>query len=190
MGRDSKYDSIHLLLSYYLIWWKLISSQLRRWWSFGKCLRYNELNIDGLVLDCINSIANSLELLQSCTKPSTCTYLQWYLGEYWLIVIHITMDIVYFHHFGCPRTHLQRHARGCLVAVTPSNGTVCQLIPARTKIADNEKRAWNEHMFWHMLCNTFFNDLTPLTHFGSPNVIKCVQWFKDSAHEVFCKVFI
>ena len=31
----------------------------------GKCL-----NIDGLVQDCSNSIANALELLQSCTKPS------------------------------------------------------------------------------------------------------------------------
>ena len=30
-----------------------------------------ELNhIDGLVQDCSNSIANALELLQSCTKPS------------------------------------------------------------------------------------------------------------------------
>ena len=26
---------------------------------------------DGLVQDCSNSIANALELLQSCTKPST-----------------------------------------------------------------------------------------------------------------------
>ena len=26
--------------------------------------------IDGLVQDCINSIANALELLQSCTKPT------------------------------------------------------------------------------------------------------------------------
>ena len=29
-----------------------------------------ELQIDGLVQDCSNSIANALELLQSCTKPS------------------------------------------------------------------------------------------------------------------------
>ena len=28
------------------------------------------LLIDGLVQDCSNSIANALELLQSCTKPS------------------------------------------------------------------------------------------------------------------------
>ena len=27
-------------------------------------------NIDGLVQDCSNFIANALELLQSCTKPS------------------------------------------------------------------------------------------------------------------------
>ena len=30
------------------------------------------LYVDGLVQDCSNSIANALELLQSCTKPSMC----------------------------------------------------------------------------------------------------------------------
>ena len=30
--------------------------------------------LDGLVQDCSNSIANALELLQSCTKPSIYTY--------------------------------------------------------------------------------------------------------------------
>ena len=29
-------------------------------------------DIDGLVQDCSNSIANALELLQSCTKPLIC----------------------------------------------------------------------------------------------------------------------
>ena len=28
------------------------------------------MNIDSLIQDCSNSIANALELLQSCTKPS------------------------------------------------------------------------------------------------------------------------
>ena len=31
---------------------------------------YGKENIDGVVQDCSNSIANALELLQSCTKPS------------------------------------------------------------------------------------------------------------------------
>ena len=35
-------------------------------------LRYQY--IDGLVQDCSNSIANALELPQSCTKPSACTW--------------------------------------------------------------------------------------------------------------------
>ena len=30
----------------------------------------SDFDIDGLVQDCSNSIANSLELLHSCTKPS------------------------------------------------------------------------------------------------------------------------
>ena len=33
-----------------------------------RCKGYNQ--IDGLVQDCSNSIANALELLQSCAKPS------------------------------------------------------------------------------------------------------------------------
>ena len=37
--------------------------------------------IDGLVQDCSNSIANALELLQSCTKPSICYY-SWSASHY------------------------------------------------------------------------------------------------------------
>ena len=45
-------------------------------------------HIDGLVLDCSNSIANAPELLQSCTKLSiSCTYCEYLVqpsnaGEY------------------------------------------------------------------------------------------------------------
>ena len=34
---------------------------------------FNPVHINGLVQDCSNSIANALELLQSCTKPSICS---------------------------------------------------------------------------------------------------------------------
>ena len=37
-----------------------------------KISQFKNVNIDGLVQDCSNSIANALELLQSCTKPSAC----------------------------------------------------------------------------------------------------------------------
>ena len=37
----------------------------------GNYNRLPELLCDGLMQDCSNSIANALELLQSCTKPST-----------------------------------------------------------------------------------------------------------------------
>ena len=48
------------------------------------CGKYNivlshhccEKCIDDLVQDCSNSIANALELLQSCTKPSACFYIK------------------------------------------------------------------------------------------------------------------
>ena len=35
------------------------------------------LHIDGLVHDCGNSIANAMELPQSCTKPSISPSMQW-----------------------------------------------------------------------------------------------------------------
>ena len=37
-------------------------------------LNVSDYDIDVLVQDCSNSIANALELLQSCTKPSICFY--------------------------------------------------------------------------------------------------------------------
>ena len=37
-------------------------------WSRG------DICIDGLVQDCSNSIANALELQQTCIKPSACTF--------------------------------------------------------------------------------------------------------------------
>ena len=41
-----------------------------------KRCRTNQYEIDGLAQDCSNSIANALELLQSCTKPSNVLCLQ------------------------------------------------------------------------------------------------------------------
>ena len=53
-------------------------------------------NIDGLVQDCSNSIANALELLQSCTKPSIwlpkescdgkCVHMVWVHAQQIIIV--------------------------------------------------------------------------------------------------------
>ena len=46
--------------------------------------------IDGLVQDCSNSIANAMELLQSCTKPAVLSFftiLHWaHVADY--LVIH------------------------------------------------------------------------------------------------------
>ena len=52
------------------------------WWLNAK-------HIDGSVQTCSNSIANALELLQSCAKPSICnliaiTMLQLYREWYWI----------------------------------------------------------------------------------------------------------
>ena len=41
-----------------------------------KFTMFNHVYIDGLAQDCSNSIANALELLQSWTKPSTCSLIR------------------------------------------------------------------------------------------------------------------
>ena len=41
------------------------------WWFFVSCFLELEY-INGFLQDCSNSIANALELLQYCTKPSAC----------------------------------------------------------------------------------------------------------------------
>ena len=62
--------------SYHVFWiktflltmcWSRIHDGMLVLWDTVHCQDY----IDGLVQDCSNSIANALELLQSCTKPST-----------------------------------------------------------------------------------------------------------------------
>ena len=35
--------------------------------------QFMQVYVDGLAQDCSNSIANALELLQSCAKPSMCS---------------------------------------------------------------------------------------------------------------------
>ena len=47
--------------------------------------------IDGSVQDYSNSIANALELLQSCTKPSIYTYMHIYIHTY-IYIIYIYME--------------------------------------------------------------------------------------------------
>ena len=41
----------------------------------------------GLVQDCSNSIANALELLQSCTEPSMCCVNPWVIIAYWCEIL-------------------------------------------------------------------------------------------------------
>ena len=50
-------------------------SMINSWWISGvsdedKNIFVSNADIDGLVQNCSNSIADALELLQSCTKPS------------------------------------------------------------------------------------------------------------------------
>ena len=54
------------------------------WWWFHKECR--KCHFDGLVQDSSNSIANALELLQSCTKPSIYIYNE---HKVWWLVISV-----------------------------------------------------------------------------------------------------
>ena len=56
---------------------------------------------DGLVQDCSNSIANAPGLLQSCTKPSVCNLVLFYV-----FIMFVSRDRVFnfrpaFHHISC-----------------------------------------------------------------------------------------
>ena len=64
--------------------------------------------IDGLVQDCSNSIANALELLQSCTKPLI-------YNVHMLIIIQIPMKILLF-----SKTYNYTH----LNSLRPSDGSI------------------------------------------------------------------
>ena len=63
----------------------------------------NITHVNGLVQNCSNSIANALELLQSCTKPSICLSCQYFsilILHMWLThwgrVTHISVDNLAF----------------------------------------------------------------------------------------------
>ena len=53
--------------------------------------------IDGLVQDCSNSIANALELLQACTKPSICCYkyIDWSIIEVMCQITRLNSNLVF-----------------------------------------------------------------------------------------------
>ena len=45
---------------------------MKGWVCSQPCLISRRLEFDGLMQDCIISIANALEILQACTKPPSC----------------------------------------------------------------------------------------------------------------------
>ena len=64
----------------YSLWCRFVWNDIS---SFKEFLKWksDDAYLDGLVQDCSNSIANALDLLQSCTKPSI--YAGW-LGHHWV----------------------------------------------------------------------------------------------------------
>ena len=51
----------------------------------GQWVKFPSYCINGLVQDCSNSIANAMELLQSCTKPSIfhASHVPWFVSVAW-----------------------------------------------------------------------------------------------------------
>ena len=47
---------------------------MNHYWNLSKSVGHFSHQVDGLVQDCSISIANALEILQSCTKPLECTF--------------------------------------------------------------------------------------------------------------------
>ena len=56
-------------------------------------MELTKVKIDGLVQDCSNSIANALELLQSCTEPWKCLYMMLCVYPCSIVSIHIQIHI-------------------------------------------------------------------------------------------------
>ena len=65
-------------------------------YDFTIKLRTYDKYIDGLVQDCSDSIANTLELLQSCTKTVIFIVTYWGLIHWILVISHLMWDG--FHH--------------------------------------------------------------------------------------------
>ena len=55
--------------------------------------------VDGLVLECSNSSATAMELLQSCTKPSMC--LNYYITAMSLYSLIFAFVFIFIHSFIC-----------------------------------------------------------------------------------------
>ena len=59
----------------------ITTAQINHWgdtvWVYDAInIQSTSQHVDGLAKDCSNSIANAMELPQSCTKPSICLYIQ------------------------------------------------------------------------------------------------------------------
>ena len=87
----------------------------------------NWYNIDGLVQDCSNSIANALELLQSCIKPLIYTSMDyWHWFRWWPVICYV------------PRHHPNR---------------CCQLEPLeRTFNPNTDNNSHSKECIWNCQC--------------------------------------
>ena len=82
-----KEESVVILqLTYIYIYMHCFAESIFKCFLFFIFLPELPWHFDGSAQDCSNSIANALELLQSCTKPSICSYQQNGLitSQHWL----------------------------------------------------------------------------------------------------------
>ena len=110
------------------------------------CSQVNEFIIDGLVQDCRNSIANALELLQSCTKPSKCGpfSLQWHHNERDGVSNHQPHDCLLNRSF---RRRSKKTTKLCVTGLCTGNSPVTGEFPAQTASnAENVSIWWRHHV--------------------------------------------
>ena len=130
---------------------------------------------DGLVPDCSISIANALEILQSCTKPSICHFLIDCIQNSWFhLYVHM---IWYFFNSLWPSDAMWRHKSGSTLAqvMAPSHYlNQCWLIILGVPWHSLESNfTGRPHELIHSLCL----EITLLNYTTSPRGqwVKCVS---------------
>ena len=144
------------------MWWILYWSSdyhspalLLFWKYFSKEISFQE-DINGLVQDCSNSSVLAVELLQPCTKQSTC-YLFWYVMSAVCISSLVLLSIM-----GLILGHFLHLSKGKL-SFMKVTWTDISLIPLY----------WN--LVWALyfdMMQVFQNDL------AAPGLHQCYHWFK------------
>ena len=91
-------------------------------------MQFNDIYIDGLAQDCSISIANALEILQSCSTPPICTNQQKKTVRHQLLFPQATESYMLSNWSGCFKVMVGRALLGCVrLSVLPMYGLLMLL---------------------------------------------------------------